>query len=196
LLQRGATKQGLGLDDIWAVKVRLPPLNEQRRIVSKIEELFSDLDAGVAALERIRANLKRYRAAVLKAAVEGKLTEDWRAKHPKTEPATKLLERILAERRQKWEEDQLGDGPFLSELWSSDDMSWPKREEEGRGKDFAGLSRRTLQLASRSSAHFEHLKSKLSAPPLYNTKRHCRNMGRASAAEDHHGQQSRATVCL
>jgi type I restriction enzyme, S subunit len=87
--------------------VPLAPLNEQRRIVAIIEELFSDLDAGVAALERIRANLKRYRAAVLKAAAEGKLTEEWRAKHPKTESATKLLERILAERRQKWEEDQL-----------------------------------------------------------------------------------------
>ena len=55
------------------------PLPEQQRIVAKIEELFSDLDAGVAALERVRANLKRYRAAVLKAAVEGRLTADWRA---------------------------------------------------------------------------------------------------------------------
>ena len=70
---------------------------EQRRIVAKLDELFSDLDAGVAALERVRANLKRYRAAVLKAAVEGKLTEDWRAKHPDTEPASVLLERILTE---------------------------------------------------------------------------------------------------
>lgn len=86
----------------------IPPTNEQRRIVAKIEELFSDLDAGVAALERIRANLKRYRAAVLKAAVEGRLTEGWRCKNPKTEPATKLLGRILAERRKKWEEEQLG----------------------------------------------------------------------------------------
>jgi type I restriction enzyme, S subunit len=56
---------------------------------------------------RIKANLKRYRAAVLKAAVEGRLTEEWRAKHPKTEPASRLLERILAERRKKWEVDQL-----------------------------------------------------------------------------------------
>jgi type I restriction enzyme S subunit len=85
----------------------LPPTNEQRRIVAKIEELFSDLDAGVAALERVKANLKRYRAAVLKAAVEGKLTAQWRTKHPNTEPASKLLERILAERRKKWEADQL-----------------------------------------------------------------------------------------
>jgi type I restriction enzyme S subunit len=85
----------------------IAPLPEQRRIVAKIEELFSDLDAGVAALERAKANLKRYRAAVLKAAVEGKLTEQWRADHPDAEPASQLLQRILTERRQKWEADQL-----------------------------------------------------------------------------------------
>ena len=60
--------------------VPVAPLPEQRRIVAKIEELFSDLDAGVAALNRVKAKLKRYRAAVLKAAVEGKLTAGWRAK--------------------------------------------------------------------------------------------------------------------
>ena len=85
----------------------LPPQVEQQRIVAKIEELFSDLDAGVAALKRAKANLKRYRASVLKAAVEGKLTEAWRVEHPDTEPASTLLERILTERRQKWETDQL-----------------------------------------------------------------------------------------
>ena len=85
----------------------LAPLNEQRRIVAKIDELFSDLDAGVVALERAKANLKRYRAAVLKAAVEGKLTETWRAEHPNAESASKLLERILIERRKRWEADQL-----------------------------------------------------------------------------------------
>jgi type I restriction enzyme S subunit len=93
----------------WLKEQMLPlaPPNEQTRIVSKIEELFSDLDAGVAALERARANLKRYRAAVLKAAVEGRLTEAWRQLHPAAEPAGKLLARILAERRKKWEAAQL-----------------------------------------------------------------------------------------
>src|SRR5438309_6519171 len=51
--------------------IPVAPLNEQRRIVAKIEELFSDLDVAVATLERAQAKLKRYRAAVLKAAVEG-----------------------------------------------------------------------------------------------------------------------------
>jgi len=63
----------LGAARFAEIEFPLAPLNEQRRIVEKIEELFSDLDAGVAALERAKANLKRYRAAVLKAAVEGKL---------------------------------------------------------------------------------------------------------------------------
>lgn len=98
---------GLSKNHILGHSTAFPPLAEQVRIVAKIEELFSDLDAGVAALERAKANLKRYRAAVLKAAVEGKLTEAWRAKHPQTEPASKLLERILTERRKKWEADQL-----------------------------------------------------------------------------------------
>ena len=78
-----------------------PTLDEQRNIVAEIEKQFSRLDEAVASLKRTKANLKRYKAAVLKAAVEGKLTEDWRNQHPDIEPANKLLERILAERRAK-----------------------------------------------------------------------------------------------
>jgi type I restriction enzyme S subunit len=89
----------LGAQRLAAIEFPVPPLDEQRRIVAKIEELFSDLDAGVGALTRVRANLKRYRASVLKAAVEGRLTAAWRAAHPDVEPADKLLARILAERR-------------------------------------------------------------------------------------------------
>jgi type I restriction enzyme, S subunit len=85
----------------------LAPTREQERLVAKLEELLSDLEAAVGALERARANLKRYRAAVLKAAVEGKLTAEWRKANPNVEPADKLLERILVERRRKWEEAQL-----------------------------------------------------------------------------------------
>ena len=46
-------------------------LNEQRRIVEKIEELFTKLDAGVQSLKQTQALLKSYRRSVLKAAVEG-----------------------------------------------------------------------------------------------------------------------------
>ena len=59
----------------------IPPLIEQQKIVSEIEKQFSHLDEAVAALKRVRASLKRYKASVLKAAVEGKLTEEWREKN-------------------------------------------------------------------------------------------------------------------
>lgn len=85
----------------------IPPQIEQVRIADTLDELFSDLNAGVAALERARDKLKFYRAAVLKAAVEGALTADWRESHPDVEPAGELLKRILVERRRRWEEDQL-----------------------------------------------------------------------------------------
>lgn len=61
--------------------IPLPPLPEQHRIVAKIEELFTRLNAGIKALKKIKAQLKRYRQAVLKYAFEGKLTEKWREKH-------------------------------------------------------------------------------------------------------------------
>lgn len=94
------------LKKIKETRIPIPPLAEQRRIVAKVEELFSELDAGVAVLEKVRAKLKRYRASVLKAAVEGRLTEGWRAEHPPAEPAPALLARILADRRRWWEEAQ------------------------------------------------------------------------------------------
>lgn len=89
------------------LQLPLPPAAQQHRIVAKIDELFSDLDAGVAALERAKAKLKRYRASVLKAAVEGRLTEDWRKANPPQETGEQLLARILQERRDNWEKDQL-----------------------------------------------------------------------------------------
>ena len=87
--------------DLSRLPVPLAPLNEQRRIVVKIEELFSHLDAGVSALKRVKENLERYRASVLQAAITGKLTKAWRAKHSDT--ASELLQRILVERRSKWD---------------------------------------------------------------------------------------------
>lgn len=98
-------------EQIGEFEIELPEEREQLQIVAKIEELFSDLDAGIASLERAREKLKRYRTSVLKAAVEGRLTEKWRdeqkAKGIAVEPAAKLLERILVERRKKWEAAQL-----------------------------------------------------------------------------------------
>ena len=90
-----------------SVRIPIAPSIEQSRIVSTLEELFSDLDSGTTALEKARDKLKLYRASVLKAAVEGVLTADWRARHPQVESASELLKRILVERRRRWEEGQL-----------------------------------------------------------------------------------------
>jgi type I restriction enzyme S subunit len=104
---KGGAQSNISNGLIRETHIPIAPTNEQRRIVAKIEELFSDLDAGVAALQRVKAKLKRYRAAVLKAAVEGKLTEEWRKKNRPKETGQQLLDRILVEHRRKWEEEQL-----------------------------------------------------------------------------------------
>ena len=111
----GSTFDAITGSQLKGLEVPLPPFPEQHRIVAKIEELFTQLDAGVSALEKSRAQLKRYRQSVLKAAVEGKLTEEWRRSHPDVEPAPVLLQQILKERRNKWEKEEL-DKPIAGEV--------------------------------------------------------------------------------
>jgi type I restriction enzyme S subunit len=101
-LQSGSTRKRISRGNLSRISLPVPPRGQQDRIVAEIEKQFSRLDEAVATLKRVKANLKRYKAAVLKAAVEGKLTAEWRKQHPNVEPASKLLERILAERRAKW----------------------------------------------------------------------------------------------
>lgn len=98
------TVKHLSSKSVANIPLPFPDVPEQRRIVAKIEELFSGLDAGIADLKKTQKQLQRYRQSVLQAAVEGRLTEDWREEHD-TEPADKLLERILEERQAQWEKD-------------------------------------------------------------------------------------------
>jgi type I restriction enzyme S subunit len=72
-MDRSTAVPGLSRDDYNVTEVDVPLLNEQLRIVAEVEKQFTRLEAGVAGLRRVQANLKRYRAAVLKAACEGKL---------------------------------------------------------------------------------------------------------------------------
>lgn len=92
--------------------IPLAPLPEQRRIVAEIETQFTRLEAGVAALKRARVKLRRYKAAVLQAACEGRLVPTEadlaRAEGRDYEPADALLRRILTERRAKWEAEHPG----------------------------------------------------------------------------------------
>ncbi len=113
---RGTTISGVTKRQLRELQVLLPPLPEQHRIVAEIEKQFTRLDASVAVLKRVQANLKRYRASVLKAACEGRLVpteaELARAEGRDYEPADSLLERILAERRARWESQEKRRGKY------------------------------------------------------------------------------------
>ena len=75
---RGGAMSNISLNDLEKMDILLPSIQEQNRIIEKIEELFSDLDKTTEDLKKTQKQLKIYRQAVLKAAFEGKLTEEWR----------------------------------------------------------------------------------------------------------------------
>lgn len=118
--KRGVGQPNVNGTILGKVQFFLPPLAEQRRIVGKVEELFSELDEGVANLKQARAQLAVYRQALLKHAFEGHLTADWRSKHaPDLESADQLLARIRAEREERYQK-QLKDWEKAIEKWEAD----------------------------------------------------------------------------
>lgn len=132
----GTTFKAVSGKIVREFSIPIPPQTEQVRIADTLDELFSDLDAGVAALKRARDKLKLYRASVLKAAVEGTLTADWRKQHPNAEPASELLKRILVERRRHWEEDQLRK---FEEKGKAPPKNWKAKYKEPVAPDTASL---------------------------------------------------------
>ncbi len=131
-LDRSTAIPGLSRSDYNDIEVLVPPLPEQHRIVAEIEKQFTRLDASVAALKRVQANLKRYRASVLKAACEGTLVateaELARAEGRDYEPASFLLERILAERHARWETQENRHGKYKEPV-ASDSTDLPELPE-------------------------------------------------------------------
>lgn len=138
---RGSTIKYLRLGDIADCPVHLVPIAEQRRIVAKIEELFSELDKGVEALKTAREQLKVYRQAVLKHAFEGKLTAKWREENKgKLESPDQLLARIRREREARDQQE------FAE--WESAVKAWVRSGKKGKKpwkpkskKEFSGFSR-------------------------------------------------------
>jgi hypothetical protein len=82
-ITKGTTRPRVNLTIVRSLKFPLAPLPEQRAIAAKIEQLFSELDNGIANLKTAKSKLEIYRQAILKQAFEGELTKDWRKKQPK-----------------------------------------------------------------------------------------------------------------
>lgn len=121
-MKTGGSDSGLNLthDRFRQLVVPLAPHNEQVRIVAEVEKQFTRLDAAIAALKRVQANLKRYRASILKAACEGRLVpseaELARREGRSYEPASALLERILVERRAGWPSKEVSKSKYSDPL--------------------------------------------------------------------------------
>ncbi len=119
------TVKHLSSKTVEEIPLPLPPLMEQRRIVTKIEELFSELDKGVESLKTARAQLNLYRQSVLKHAFEGKLTAQWREENKdKLETPEQLLARIKQEREARYEQQ-------LQE-WKAAVKKWGESGKSGR----------------------------------------------------------------
>ncbi|ORJ53701.1 restriction endonuclease subunit S [Geothermobacter hydrogeniphilus] len=135
--KQGTTVNSIETKELLRFQIPLFAPEVQKHIVAEIEKQVSRLDKAVANLKRVKANLKRYKAAVLKAAVEGKLTEEWRKQNPDIEPADKLLERILEERRAKWEEAELAKMEAKGKVPKND--KWKGKYKEPVAPDTDGL---------------------------------------------------------
>ncbi len=126
---------------IGSFVIDIPPAFEQLRVVAAIESYLTRLDDAKCTLEKVQRNLKRYRASVLKAAVEGKLVpteaELARAESRDYEPASVLLQRILAERRRRWEDAELAKMKAKGKVPKDD--KWKAKYVEPVGPETSGL---------------------------------------------------------
>ncbi|WP_153161862.1 restriction endonuclease subunit S [Zoogloea sp. 1C4] len=132
----GSTRLKLTSAAMRQLPLFVAPVGEQTRIVAKLEELLSDLDAGVAELKAAQKKLAQYRQSLLKAAVSGDLTAEWRQRNRPTETGAQLLERILAERRARWEAGQLAKFEAQGKTPPKD---WQKKYPEPVQSDTAEL---------------------------------------------------------
>ncbi|MBX3197915.1 MAG: restriction endonuclease subunit S [Labilithrix sp.] len=134
---KGSTHTTIYYPEVKAFHVCLPPLNEQRRIVAKLEALHARSRRAREALDAVPPLLEKLRQSILAAAFRGDLTKDWRAKNKNVEPASKLLERIRAERRKKWEESELA--KLKAKGKPPTDDKWKSKYKEPGPIDTSGL---------------------------------------------------------
>ncbi|MGC7864843.1 restriction endonuclease subunit S [Vibrio anguillarum] len=105
------TVKHLSSKTIQCIPLPLPPRKEQDRLVEKLEELFSEFDSGIEELKAAQTKLSQYRQSLLKSAVEGSLTQQWRVENSDQvqETGEQLLARILKQRREQWQQQKLAE---------------------------------------------------------------------------------------
>lgn len=122
-------------------EIPLPPIEDQRRIVERIEALQSRTRCAREALDAVPPLLEKLRQSILAAAFRGDLTKDWREAQRRAgkpvEPASKLLERIRAERRKKWEAAELAKMKAKGKAPADD--KWKAKYKEPEPVDATGL---------------------------------------------------------
>jgi type I restriction enzyme S subunit len=102
-ITKGTTRARVNLTIVRDIEIPLAPINEQNRIVLKLDELLSELEKGKEQLQISLLQLKVYRQSILKHAFEGKLTEAWRKKQKKLKSPDELVAEIKAYRKQRYE---------------------------------------------------------------------------------------------
>jgi type I restriction enzyme S subunit len=97
----GGSLMRVNASTVGEIDFPLAPLAEQRRIVERVDALFAEITEGETALAEARKGLDTFRRALLKAAITGELTKDWRAANPATETGHDLLAGIARDRASK-----------------------------------------------------------------------------------------------
>lgn len=133
----GTAHPHLNLSEIRSFSIAVPPPNEQKRIVHKIESLTKLSREIRESLEAMPPLLERVRQSVLAKAFRGDLTKEWREKNPNVEPASKLLKRIRKERRKRWEEAELAKMKAKGKSPKND--KWKQKYKEPEPVDTEGL---------------------------------------------------------
>ncbi len=137
LAASGTTRSRVSRSNLGALSLPVPPPNEQRRIVAKLEALQTRSRRARQVLDAVPPLLEKLRQSILASAFRGDLTKDWRAKNKDVEPASKLLERIRTERRKKWEETELAKLKAKGKRPSDD--KWKAKYKEPALVDMTGL---------------------------------------------------------
>lgn len=140
----GTTFKELSGKAFSELPIPLAPLPEQRAIVAKIEQLFSELDNGIRSFKTAQEQLKTYRQAVLKKAFEGELTKEWRANQTNLPTADELLQQIKEEREKHYNQ-QLQDWKQAIKDWEANGKVGKRPNKPRKATEISDLTETELK---------------------------------------------------